>query len=1262
MSRDKHSKIKTAGNVRQFQSRVNRSRGLRIEPLESRQLLAVDIIGATTTAVTAGNDGANAMALQSDGMLVVGGTSSSSPGVANDFALARYNVGGNLDLSFGDNGTTTIPLGAGDNRLNALTVLPDGKILAAGKAKQSGLNNDDFIVVRLLSNGSLDATFGDAGKLMIDLGTGDSVSSMVLQSDGKVLLAGHTNALGDYNFAIIRLNPDGSLDSSFDDDGTLIVSVGSGQGFASDLTLQADGKIVVAGHSRDGAETDLDFSVIRLNPDGSLDASFGSDGRVITPLGGGEDYVSAVATQADGRILLGGYGFNGDTDAVILTRYNGDGSLDTSFGAAGVSRLSTQGNTTYGSSLAIQYDGRIVVAGTSILGSESQFAVLRYLTDGSLDTTFGSGDGGTNYDFSPDTSHSSSGAKVLVQPDGKLLVAGTAETATKTNIALLRLLSDGTPDGLFANPIEDHIQPNSDQRQIWIHGSDEDDKVDIFQVGETLSVLGHLAGVPFSAQFQLAAIDRIFFDGRFGSDRIVNHSAVPLVANGGPGDDDLVGGFAADVLYGGLGDDFLVGRDRADFLDGEDGDDEIFAGFAANILPGDGTGDGVVDGADYTTWADNYLMPNRFGPTVGDFNSDGIVDAADYTIWADNFDGGGVRPSRDESGKVALGGEGDDLLLGSLGDDYLDGQAGNDTLFGGLGDDQLIGGLDDDQLDGQEGDDVLAAQTGEGESVNFNDAYLDLLGENTLLDFAPRNSAGPGYTPEPGISLTVFHEFVAFSFNFLGAGWTPELQAAADNAAAAWANSLLASYPGETITVDLRFADLGGRRQDGLITLARGGSDWVVIDNFSYPRPLANHLRGQDENGPQSDGRVTFNSNIAATNWAANIPEFTSTLTHELGHTLGFLTGGTRFTTMGPIGSVNIGSSVYRPSIFTSFVKNSVGVSLAELEFVNTQSTFGVGNDVGWYGTFGILGNDNAVPKIEATFPYDAGSDLSHLDELTFDLSIMSPIDDSGTRRTPSATELGILRDIGWDIRPAGLQLHSLGQALEIGSNSAKNNLWVIGTNPVGDGADHGVHRFDGSGWVNEGGGGVQIALAADGSPWLINSVNDIFHKVNGAWQQVIGKARDIGAGANGSIWAIGTDPVGTGGDYGVYSWNGSSWDNAGGGGVKIAVAENGTAYMVNSAHDIFKRVGNGWEQMIGKARDISVGAGNVPWVVGTDRVGDAEDYGIYYWNGSFWANAGGGGVALAIGNDGTPWLVNSAHDIYYREGGQWNLHKPVWV
>jgi uncharacterized delta-60 repeat protein len=237
--------------------------------------------------------------------------------------------------------------------------------------------------------GSLDLSFGSNGKVVTAIGSGyDYGYSAAIQSDGKIVVAGYRYNGSNDDFALVRYNADGSLDNTFDSDGKVTTAIGSGSEEGFSVAIQIDGKIVVAGYSYNGLNHD--FALVRYNADGSPDNTFDSDGKVTTAIGSGNDIAYSVAIQSDGKIVVAGESPNGSDDDFALVRYNTDGSLDNTFDSDGKVTTAIGSSTDDGQSVAIQSDGKILVAGYSYNGSNGDFALVRYNADGSLDNTFDS--------------------------------------------------------------------------------------------------------------------------------------------------------------------------------------------------------------------------------------------------------------------------------------------------------------------------------------------------------------------------------------------------------------------------------------------------------------------------------------------------------------------------------------------------------------------------------------------------------------------------------------------------------------------------------------------------------------------------------------------------------------------------------------------------------------------------------------------------------------------------------------------------------
>ena len=228
------------------------------------------------------------------------------------------------------------------------------------------------------ADGDLDTTFDSDGKVTTAIGSGtDRAFSVAIQSDGKIVVAGLSNNGSNDDFALVRYNTDGTLDTNFDSDGKVTTAIGSGNEQALSVAIQSDGKIVAAGRSSNGSNDD--FALVRYNTDGTLDTTFDSDGKVTTAIGSGTETAYSVAIQSDGKIVAAGFSFNGSNNDVALVRYNTDGTLDTNFDSDGKVTTDIGSYNDYARSVAIQSDGKIVVAGFSNNGSNDDFALVRYL-------------------------------------------------------------------------------------------------------------------------------------------------------------------------------------------------------------------------------------------------------------------------------------------------------------------------------------------------------------------------------------------------------------------------------------------------------------------------------------------------------------------------------------------------------------------------------------------------------------------------------------------------------------------------------------------------------------------------------------------------------------------------------------------------------------------------------------------------------------------------------------------------------------------
>ena len=441
----------------------------RMLPLVTAALVALSVVLAPP-AVAAGGDldptfghggratfwgapGGSSVALQTDGKIVVGGGALDVAGQSRS-AVARYEADGSVDMSFGANGVVVTPFrtaaGCWDST-SAVLVQTDGKIVAVGL---SYCARALFAIARYDTDGNLDPSFGTGGKVLTSFGPRATCSAhaeaATIQADGKVVAAGIARCgtggpLLDFRYAVARYDLDGGLDPTFGHGGRVRTNFTPGYDNLADVALTRGGKIVVVGTSAEDSIDDPDatetgFALARYRSDGSLDPTFGGDGRVIyhfhSRLCGGSPVARAVAIQPDGKIVAAGMvGCAPKVGAppgpyFIVARLRVNGSLDPTFGRHGrVTTVFHVGERAAAAfDVAIQANGKIVSAGWEGarpgVSDRTNFALIRYTTGGRLDPSFG-GDGKVATGFGSKTCSSGISA-IVIQPDGKLLAIGSS--------------------------------------------------------------------------------------------------------------------------------------------------------------------------------------------------------------------------------------------------------------------------------------------------------------------------------------------------------------------------------------------------------------------------------------------------------------------------------------------------------------------------------------------------------------------------------------------------------------------------------------------------------------------------------------------------------------------------------------------------------------------------------------------------------------------------------------------------------------------
>jgi uncharacterized delta-60 repeat protein len=395
----------------------------------------------------------------------------------SDFGLIRFNTNGTVDSTFGVNGSVITDIGNNADVLNSINIQSDGKILVSGSSFVTGAAYN-FAVVRYNIDGSLDNSFGNGGIVTNDIGGNDRPFSMAIQNDGKIILAGRST-IPQSNFAIVRYNINGTLDNTFDSDGILYYDFG-GTSAASELAIQSDGKIVVCGRAYLSGNNNI--GIIRVNTDGSLDNSFGNSGVAIQ-LANITPYDMKI--QTDGKLVVLGAGDNGSDLDINILRFLSNGTLDNTFGNAGIATTDINNDDEPGS-FSIQADGKLIVGGTTALNVGSNIVVARYDQNGLLDNSFApNGMAFLSFDCV-----SSWGGYVAIQPNGKIVVAGskTEDISTYQKSAIARYNGVDNSVGLNENALNTSflVYPNP-STGIYTIKTDEAMSIVVTNIlGETL--------------------------------------------------------------------------------------------------------------------------------------------------------------------------------------------------------------------------------------------------------------------------------------------------------------------------------------------------------------------------------------------------------------------------------------------------------------------------------------------------------------------------------------------------------------------------------------------------------------------------------------------------------------------------------------------------------------------------------------------------------------------------------------------------------
>ncbi|GEP45379.1 choice-of-anchor D domain-containing protein [Brevifollis gellanilyticus] len=378
-------------------------------------------------------DGAYAVAIQSDGKIVATGYTLNTSTSVNNVPIVRYNSNGSFDTSFDGDGKVASVFGTADAWANGVAIQSDGKIVVAGMAT-AGASGKVFLVARYTSGGALDTSFGAIGYAMTDVSASvheDVAYALVIQSDGKILVAGtcDTSSQG-RQFAIVRYTSGGILDTGFGSGGKVFTDFTTGDDIARAITIQPDGKIIVAGEA--GASSD--FAAARYLADGTLDTTFNTTGKFTHSITAGTDGARGVGVQSSGAIVLGGFAGTGNSRDMALVRLTSTGLLDTTFNSTGVVTTPIGSGVDEGRSLIVQPDDKLILAGASHNGTNHDVAVVRYTSEGVLDTSFNT----TGKVVTPVGVGNDVASAAALQSTGEIVVAGETTVGNNQDFLLVR--------------------------------------------------------------------------------------------------------------------------------------------------------------------------------------------------------------------------------------------------------------------------------------------------------------------------------------------------------------------------------------------------------------------------------------------------------------------------------------------------------------------------------------------------------------------------------------------------------------------------------------------------------------------------------------------------------------------------------------------------------------------------------------------------------------------------------------------------------
>ena len=671
--------------------------------------------------------------------------------------LARFNTNGSLDTSFGVNGQNTVLNNNSDvyASASAIVLQSDGKILVTGET--IGVSGEHLILARFNANGSLDTSFGNQGMVVTDIG--QSGGDIVQQQDGKIIIP-FALSYSNSDWGLVRFNSNGSIDTSFGING--IVDIGF---WSNSVSIQSNGMIVVGGESTISQGL---FTVARYTTNGVIDTSFGTQGKTVVDFGGTSNGADHIYIQSDGKIIAAGNTQTQSVSEFAIARLNSNGSLDSSFGLSGKVITDFNGDGAVGD-IAVDSAGRIIALGGSNNDSGGDFYLARYSASGALDYSFGNqGKVITDFGYVGESPTS-----ITIQSNGKILVSGSAWDAGST-IEIARYNSDGSLDSSFgairpelvsSNPIDGSTNVSTTNNLTFtFNGS--------IQRGAGFIYLFKDSRYQSPIEiFDVATSDRLSISGTTltinptndlinGQKYVVEFQASTIKDFSG----NNFGGvttFDFTTLQsstGSSGNDLLQGGSGGDTIDGGYGNDTLIGGSGNDSLYG---GNGT-DTAQYTGLISNFKINPVYGgkgsltgyqvvDTSGDEGTDSLDTAMEYI----SFSAGQTLVKLISGG---TGTSGNDFITGASSADSISASDGNDTLFGGAGNDSLYGGngTDTAQYSGSYSDFTITAIYGSKNTLTGYQVKDNLGSEGTdILDIAIEylsfNSGSTRYSLSNGV-------------------------------------------------------------------------------------------------------------------------------------------------------------------------------------------------------------------------------------------------------------------------------------------------------------------------------------------------------------------------------------------------------------------------------------------------------------------------------------------------------------------------------